>query len=249
MEIYNVLWTGGWDSTFRIIDLVLNKKKIVQPHYILDHKRKSTNAELQAMKKIKQMIFSLDSNAKNLILETKVKDIRDIPEDDEITRSYLNLATQSHLGSQYDWLARYVKHFNIQGLELCIHRDDKATVFISKDVKKITTEDDYYYVLKENTTIPELKIFSYFHFPLFELSKLDMEEIAINNGFKHIMEETWFCHNPTKDGLPCGLCNPCKYTREEGLGRRVPNPKLLTKLNHQIKVKLNRLTIQLKSKK
>lgn len=179
--------------------------------------------ELQTMGKIKRMISTMDPTAGNLIFETKTIDIHDIPKDDEVTKAYRHLSTQSHLGNQYDWLTRYVKHFNIQGLELCIHRDDKATTFIKNDVKKINTSDDYYYVLIENPSISELQIFSYYRFPLLEITKLDMEKIARESGFTHILEETWFCHNPTKDGQPCGLCNPCKYTKEEGLGRRVPD--------------------------
>lgn len=218
----NILWTGGWDSTFRVLDLVLIKNKKIQPHYILDHRRYSAEMELKTMEKIKQLIYEKKPAATSLILDTIVTDIRDIPADKEITESYRSLASLSHLGDQYDWLTRYVKHSNVSHLELCIHRDDKATGFLKKEVKKITTNDDYYYVLKEDLSKPELKIFSYYHFPLFDLTKLDMEEIARKNDFRDIMEETWFCYYPTKDGKPCGLCNPCKYTRDEGLGRRVP---------------------------
>jgi hypothetical protein len=35
------------------------------------------------------------------------------------------------------------------------------------------------------------------------------------------MELTWFCHRPIR-GEPCGVCNPCIYTIQEGLGVRVP---------------------------
>lgn len=50
-----------------------------------------------------------------------------------------------------------------------------------------------------------------------------MGKIAEENGFGSIMEMTWFCFAPTWRKTPCGYCNPCKYTREEGLGRRVPS--------------------------
>lgn len=55
-----------------------------------------------------------------------------------------------------------------------------------------------------------------------------MEAVAKKNNFSHIMEETWFCHTPY-NGKPCGICNPCKYTKEEGLGRRVPKPSMANK--------------------
>lgn len=71
-----------------------------------------------------------------------------------------------------------------------------------------------------------------------------MLKIAEKHGFDDIMEETWFCHTPTKDGKPCGMCNPCKYTREEGLGRRGPNPSLYRRTRRflgKVKGKLERL--------
>lgn len=34
-----------------------------------------------------------------------------------------------------------------------------------------------------------------------------------------IIDDTWFCFNPI-NGKPCGYCNPCKYTIEEGMSYR-----------------------------
>lgn len=48
-----------------------------------------------------------------------------------------------------------------------------------------------------------------------------MENSAKETNFESIMEMIWFCFNPTWRKTPCGYCNPCKYTREEGLERRV----------------------------
>ena len=31
-----LLWTGGWDSTFRLLQLLLLYEKKVQPYYIID---------------------------------------------------------------------------------------------------------------------------------------------------------------------------------------------------------------------
>jgi len=35
-EPINLFWTGGWDSTFRLIQLVFVNKKTVHPYYIID---------------------------------------------------------------------------------------------------------------------------------------------------------------------------------------------------------------------
>ena len=66
----NLLWTGGWDSTFRLLDLVLIKKKTVQPHYILDPDRLSTGMELKTMKDIKWVLFDKHQQTKRQIFPT-----------------------------------------------------------------------------------------------------------------------------------------------------------------------------------
>jgi hypothetical protein len=56
---------------------------------------------------------------------------------------------------------------------------------------------------------------------LFEVTKLDMAREADDRGWRPFMDMTWFCHSPIR-GKPCGICNPCLYTIEEGLGDRLP---------------------------
>ncbi|KKB45031.1 7-cyano-7-deazaguanine synthase [Bacillus thermotolerans] len=241
--IHNVLWTGGWDSTFRVLDLILNKNKTVRPYYILDRDRKSTSMELKTMERIKAMIKEKNPEAEQRILETVIIEKDNIPINNEITKNYSYLASLSRLGSQYDWLARYADSQGINNIELCIHKDDKAEGFIKNDVVIVTSEEDSYFRLKTELSKPQLCIFSYFHFPLLEMTKLEMGKISKESDFDHIMEGTWFCFNPTKIGTPCGYCNPCKYTREEGLGRRVPKVGVLDKgkilmMNIQRKIKV-----------
>src|SRR5699024_1167007 len=224
---------GGWDSTFRILDLILNKKVCVQPYYILDEGRKSTKMELNTMDNIRTMIYQMNEKLANNLAKLKIIKINDIPKNEEITQAYKVLSSQSHLGSQYDWLARYCEDNKISDLELCIHSDDTVEGFIKNDVTLIKEDNDRYYVLNNKTTQPELSIFSYYHYPLFDMTKLDMERCAQDNGFDHIMEETWFCHSPIGN-KPCGMCNPCKYTKEEGLGRRVPSPTVFRKIRRKL---------------
>lgn len=51
----NLLWTGGWDSTFRLLQLIEENVQI-QLFYFIDEKRKSTNIEIERMKKILKYI-------------------------------------------------------------------------------------------------------------------------------------------------------------------------------------------------
>lgn len=239
-KIKKILWTGGWDSTFRVLDLVLNKNEKIQPYYVYDNRRKSTEMEIKTMNKIKEMISDVNKEAAQKIAKTKFINLEEIPKNEKITKSFKDLKSQSHLGGQYDWLARYCEDNNIDELELCIHKDDTVEGFIRHDVALVEKENDRFYKLKDNPSQKELSIFSYYNFPLLDMTKLEMEKKAKNSGFGHIMEVTWFCHSPINE-KPCGMCNPCKYTREEGLGRRVQTPTLAMKLNRKINSKLRGL--------
>ena len=75
-----VFWTGGYDSTFRICELLVVHKVPVQPVYLdynLDSAnktdfwvRKNRKQEYQAMNKVKQMLFQRFPYTKNLLNNT-----------------------------------------------------------------------------------------------------------------------------------------------------------------------------------
>src|SRR5690625_188135 len=94
----NVLWTGGWDSTFRVLDLIFNKKENVQPYYIIDEHRPSTSIELRTMDDIRKMIKLKDKIAAQRLKKLKTVDKIDIKNDYEITNAYSRLTHLSHLG-------------------------------------------------------------------------------------------------------------------------------------------------------
>ena len=70
----------------------------------------------------------------------------------------------------------------------------------------------------------DLALFAHFHFPVSDLTKLDMARIAADEGFADILEQTWFCHTPLVGRRPCGYCVACVHTRSDGLVGRVPDP-------------------------
>ncbi|MBH0230702.1 7-cyano-7-deazaguanine synthase [Halobacillus yeomjeoni] len=238
----DVLWTGGWDSTYRVLNLVLDQKKTIQPYYVLDPVRPSTEMEWKTMEKIKRMMIEKDPSAEERILPTiKIKK-EEIPENPEFTEEYKKLQQEYRLGDQYDWLGRYAESVDMDTLELSVHHDDKVQGMIENDVVKVQDGDDFYYKVVDEPSHPAFVIFKKYRFPLLEITKLEMEENAKKRGYAHIMEQTWFCHTPNKRGEPCGLCNPCKYTKDEGLGRRIPEPSqwervryFLFKVNRRLK--------------
>ena len=55
-KIVEILWTGGWDSTFRIVELSRMDGVVIQPIYVEDKKRGSVPYELKAMDDIVSLL-------------------------------------------------------------------------------------------------------------------------------------------------------------------------------------------------
>src|SRR5699024_12842109 len=124
-----------------------------------------------------------------LIHDTVADQKDNIPNDDIITKKFQRLTQELFMGEQYDWLARFAEAYHLNDLELSIHHDDKASFFVKNNSEKIILESgDEYYTLKKDLYDTDYDIFSYYHFPLMELTKKDMEENAKQNGFNDIME-------------------------------------------------------------
>ncbi len=210
----HILWTGGWDSSFRVLYLVLVEKRNVSPHYLIDLGRQSSLSELSAIARIKNRLYEIDPAAAERVGALKLCSVPEIPENYEITKQFEKLRSRAHLGSQYDWLSRYAESEGLDGLELSVHADDKASGFLAGHVEK---NKDGGWVLSSKAR--DLGIFSRFRFPLFLMTKREMATVAENEGFREIMDLSWFCYRP-RAGRPCGTCNPCVYTIEEGLTER-----------------------------
>jgi hypothetical protein len=101
-------------------------------------------------------------------------------------------------------------------MELSIHRDDKARELLAGLIDGSRERLDPAY-----RGDSRYELFRCFRLPLFDTTKREMRAQAREAGFDEIMRLTWFCHRPRR-GQPCGTCNPCIYTIEEGLAERVP---------------------------
>ena len=52
-EGVQLLWTGGWDSTFQLLNLLLREGAVVTPWYVIDAERRSTGVELDTMRRLR----------------------------------------------------------------------------------------------------------------------------------------------------------------------------------------------------
>ncbi|VAX25458.1 hypothetical protein MNBD_IGNAVI01-450 [hydrothermal vent metagenome] len=222
----NLFWTGGWDSTFQLLQLLLVYRRQVIPYYIIDPDRRSLGKEIQTMKNIKADLFKKFPFTKSLLKPTKYYAITDITLDKEIENAIVLIRKEKHIGEQYYWLASFCKEHNIHDMQLALEYHptfDESHINIDPIITQ--SFDGYQNVFRIDPKISETevyKVFRYFSFPIASITKLQMLEIANKKGWRAIMDITWFCHDPTCSNKPCGKCIPCRQVIKEGMGWRIP---------------------------
>lgn len=234
----NLLWTGGWDSTFQLLRLLILYKHRVTPFYLIDENRRSTGMEIQTMRHIKNQLFKKYPHTQQLIGPTQYFGVETILPDLEIEKAFSAIREEKFMGDQYDWLARFCKQYSIHNMQLCIHQDDKAHLVI-KDIvlEENNSSLNVFRIDPQFNLSNEYEIFRYFSFPLLNITKVQMASIAREQGWQQEMQLTWFCHSPRKDMKPCGRCNPCLYTIEEGLAWRIPVSSRISSFFHRVPIR------------
>ncbi len=225
-----LLWTGGWDSTFRLLQRVLVEKQPVQPVYLINPDRQSLRQELKSIALISEKLSAEYPETKTRLLELKIIGAFCLEPLKKYQQAFKNILIKQYLGTQYAWLATYCEHMSWQNVELAIHRDDNAQSGAHQLLRRFVTDPDgngIYQLNPDYQYTDEYTLFQRFRFPLFNLNKIQMQSIAEAAGFNALMQLTWFCHTPMRGSQACGLCNPCRYTIEEGMGHRISRLGLL----------------------
>lgn len=220
----NLLWTGGWDSSFQLLRLLLLYRREVVPHYLVDATRRSTRTELAAMERIRNHLFDRYPHTRQLLMPLRRFDVADLTPDTRIKDAFDCIFAETFIGSQYEWLARFCRQRGIPQLELAAgYREGRIHKIIEAFVAP-SDSDGYrtYRFRPECRDTNEFTVFGAFSFPLFELSKLQTAEIAEANGWLDTLKLTSFCHKSRDGEEPCGYCNPCLYAVDEGFGWRIP---------------------------
>ncbi|MBN1929367.1 MAG: hypothetical protein JW764_07480 [Chlorobiaceae bacterium] len=222
-EDVNLLWTGGWESTYRLCELIFLKKRIVNPVYILDPERKSFREEIKAMVAIRGEIVKRISSDASLLkpLQIVIKD--DIPPNKIITEMYDSIVkTYGGLGRQFEWLARYADWKDLYRLEIGLEgntNSPRRPVYAQLEKELIIKDESM--ILGNKLDDQLFDFFRRFSFPVFNLSKDKILQLAKGQDFYDLMLKTWFCHKP-RNGKPCGRCYPCEQVMHEGMSFRIP---------------------------
>ena len=220
-EIHYLYWTGGYDSTFRLCEMLVDEGKIVQPIYValvLDNDcqseetctklwlRRNRKEEYAAMENVADKIKEKYPHLKERLLKTLIIDehIKDDTFNFNFEKLFYskNLWPKKRKTHQYLFLSKYAtyhkKHIDIGVLG--IHKKALLAKFLKKNLKK--TKDNFVIEIKNHPLY-------YVSFPLYGRSKEDLLEKAQINGYADILQLTWSCWFP-KDGKPCGKCPMCK---------------------------------------
>jgi hypothetical protein len=239
----NLLWTSGWDSTYRLLELLLVHEKPVQPYYLFDRNRKSYELEVKAMDNIKSLLLKKSPKVAAILRPTIYKEVSEIKPDDRISGQFQEALKLKRTGTQYEWLARYAAEIGVDDLELCV---DMVTPgffhsYVWPNLLKEFDGKGYNFRLKDDPSYPALRMFSCFRFPIPQYTKVDLQRMATEHGFIDLMEHTWFCHTPI-NGQPCGLCVPCQVTMEHGMRRRIPfTSQVRSFVQYQVKPPLRKI--------
>ncbi|MCF6743611.1 hypothetical protein E9529_04860 [Blastococcus sp. KM273128] len=213
-ERVQLLWTGGWDSSFRLMQLLLVERRPVQPIYVIDTGRPSTLFELRAMEAMRAGLLTRLAEPSLLAPTAFVLASDHAPEarDAEIGHRLLH---ETSMGTQYLWLSGPAAALGWSGVELCIERYESGL----SDWQRRVFDDP-----GRLNGSPESELFRFWSFPVMHLTKEEMREVARAHGFLDLLVLRWSCFRPL-DGRPCGRCRPCRLTQDEEV--RFANPVLV----------------------
>lgn len=226
MEKVTLLFTSGWDSTFRFLQLCQYEIEI-QPVYIIDKARKSNTIEQAQIAKI---IEAARQRFKAKINDVKFYDLDWITKecaDESISKAFKVLQDKYHIGTQYRVFSLLTHYLGNPKFECAVVHQyhGKVEEAIEGDGKMGVVEagvlPERYCVLPVGGDDNVYKIFGNLILPVIKLTKKEEEQIARENGWIDIMELTWFCFAPI-NGKPCGLCNPCDDAMNTGMEWRMP---------------------------
>ena len=194
-----LLWTGGWDSTFRLLQLALVEKRPVQPLYVIDVERRSTVHELRAMDRIRERALERAGDP-HLIAPVQVFVAKQFCVPDKLIELWNEIDDRMHVGVQYLWLAAVADALGWSDVELSVERHVPAPTPLHAVVQ--AARDGSY-------DVPGSELFKYWSFPLLEVTKDNMAAAARGHEFLDLLQQSWHCHTPIA-GRECGRCRPCR---------------------------------------
>jgi len=209
----DLFWSGGWDSTFRLLQLLLLDNKKVQPHYMV-WGGDAIGETIEAMQEIRAKLYSVYPEVKKMLLPINFFDAQSITPNERIANAFTTLEKTCRVGGQHLKLAQFCDQNNIEEAEQGTLENDNRNLNLIRYISEFKID-------KEKSSKEIYELFKYFKFPLIDYGKKDMDDVVKEQGWGDIMYLTWFCRRPI-NGRPCRFCGNCTDTVINGMGKRLP---------------------------
>lgn len=224
-KVVHIFWTGGLDSTYRMVELS-RRKCVIQPHYVITGK-KTVEYELRAMAKI-LLILQNDKRTMAKIQSPLIFSRNELENYSDIRLAYDFLYEKKNFKSaQYRLLAHYARQKQLK-LEIGLQFSENGSVAKVVDQSFLVDCYDNNDVMmidpvKGQHEWASFTLFKDFLFPksLFHKTKSEEIEELKKLGYNEVLKNVWFCFSPVL-GMPCGHCFPCRSSRKEGAGVLIP---------------------------
>ena len=209
MEKIEVLWSGGFDSTFMLILLAKNFNGEIQPYY-LNSNRHLKEFEINAIKKIYKMLKD-KTDLKAKILPVKfVQEKFFIPSADVVQAFNRLLTYYPNFGKQQQILAEFSKkHKGIycgQRTYSNVMGGSRLLMFKFGNIKIDSNKVGYF--LESDCNPDVFLLYGNMKHPLITYTEKDMLSTIKSWKYEDVFQHINFCYFPI-DGKPCGMCFPC----------------------------------------
>lgn len=210
-NIARIFWNGGFNSTFRILELSRYEDLTIEAIYVSTNTRNEASV-LNTIKKVKSFLLS-DSQFKASFTELAIINIENIPPNKAISEAFINFNKTYSIDSEIEYLARYAQARG-EKIELTLENLGSAHLYKNlsapnfEKVKK--SGGRAYYVLTPDNDKDLYTLFSNFYFPasIFDMTQRDMWQRAQEKHSDSLLLKSWFCTMPIRDE-PCGVCEAC----------------------------------------
>ena len=132
----NIFWTGGLDSTFRLIQLLTTTTGLVQPHYIVRHED-STGIEINTMIQIRRTLVRQYPEVRSRFLPTIYTNEDLIPGFKDIDEQIEELKKAGKVAEQYQIMSNYCREFNINKIEVALTSISGEKAFFYRGIKPL----------------------------------------------------------------------------------------------------------------
>jgi len=224
--IRNIFWTGGFDSTFRLLQSIndenVSEINLYYLSLVIDNVKKSNTRrtsfkqEINTMNQILKVVdinkiksFNIIGEKEDLLYYTFIFQfpfmnytVRDTIEySDENKVYYFDLLINDIISrpvNQWGAITQILDDLDIEA-EICLEK--KSVIW--NNIKEYVVDNQIKFEL-----FPPLKAFRRYQMPLFNVDRDEMMNISNENDWLEILKISWSCWYPN-DNKPCGKCFTC----------------------------------------